>query len=210
MGVGLDQASGGASMRKLIAFEWMSLDGVVQAPAYPDEDASGGFMHGGWHLPYFEAESMKWVVDNVSQAGGYILGRHTYEMFAAHWPNASAEEQVLAVPLNTLPKYVASRKLKDPLSWRNARLLGNNVASEIRALKRENGQDLLAIGSAELVRTLIEQGLVDEFRLMIDPVCLGGGKRIFSESGARLPLRLVASDVVSTGALLLTYTLAGR
>jgi dihydrofolate reductase len=193
-------------MRKVIAFEWMSLDGVVQAPANPNEDVSGGFTHGGWHIPYFDAQSMKWVLDNVSQAGGYLLGRRTYEMFAAHWPNASAEEQALAVPLNTLPKYVASRTLKEPLSWDKARLLGHDVAAEVRALKREDGKDLLAIGSAEFVRTLIAHNLVDEFRVMIDPVCLGGGKRFFPESGALLSLRLVESRVVSTGALLATYT----
>jgi dihydrofolate reductase len=193
-------------MRKVIAFEWMSLDGVIQAPAYPGEDRSGGFTHGGWHLRYFEAESMKWVVDNITQAGGYLLGRRTYEMFASHWPNASAEEQALAIPLNTLPKYVASRTLKKPLSWGNSRLLGADVVAEVRTLQGEDGKDLLAIGSAELVRDLIAHSVVDELRLMIDPVCLGGGKRFFPENGALLPLRLVESRTVSNGALLATYS----
>ena len=95
-------------MRKVIVSEWMSLDGVVQAPAYVDEDTSGGFKHGGWNLRYFEERSMKWVVENVNRAGGFLFGRRTYDVFAAHWPNASPEEQALAQPLNTLPKYVAS------------------------------------------------------------------------------------------------------
>lgn len=102
-------------MRKVIALEWMSLDGVVQAPACTDEDTSGGFKHGGWHVRYFEDRSMKWVIEHVSRAGGFLLGRRTYEVFAAHWPKASEEEQALAQPLNTRPKHVASRTLRDGL-----------------------------------------------------------------------------------------------
>lgn len=192
-------------MRNVIVSAWMSLDGVVQAPASADEDSSGGFKYGGWHLRYFEAESMKWVVENVTQAGGFLLGRRTYDMFAAHWPKASDEEQALAVPLNTLPKYVASRRLKEPLAWQNARLLGDDIAADVSALKCEDGKDLLAIGSTELVRELIAHNLVDEIRVMIDPILLGGGKRIFLDNGVRMPLRLVASETVSTGAVLATY-----
>jgi dihydrofolate reductase len=136
-------------MRKLVVFEWMSLDGVVQAPAYSDEDTSGGFKHGGWHLPYFDERSMKWVVDTVSGAGGFLFGRRTYDVFAAHWPNASEEEQALARPLNTL--------------------------------------------------------LVDEVRLMIDPIILGGGKRFFHDDGVCRRLTLAESETTSTGAILATY-----
>src|SRR5262245_59548845 len=113
---------GDPTMCKVIVSEWMSLDGVVQAPAYADEDMSGGFPHGGWHLRYFEEHSMKWVIENVSGAGGFLLGRRTYEVFAEHWPNASREEQALAQPLNRLPKYVASNTLREPLAWQNSRL----------------------------------------------------------------------------------------
>src|SRR5215204_639444 len=98
-------------MRRVIVDEWMSLDGVVQAPGAEDEDTSGGFQHGGWHVPYFDETSQKWVVENLTEAGGFLLGRRTYEIFAGYWPNASEEEQVLAQPLNTRPKYVASRTL---------------------------------------------------------------------------------------------------
>lgn len=192
-------------MRKVIACEWMSIDGVVQAPVYADEDTSGGFKHGGWHLRYFEDVALKWVVDNVSQAGGFLLGRRTYDMFAAHWPKAPDEEQALAVPLNTLPKYVASRTLEEPLRWQNSQLLQGEMAAAVAALKREGGKDLLAIGSTELVHALIACDLVDELRLMIDPVILGGGKRFLRDDGVRRPLRLVASEVTSRGAILATY-----
>src|SRR5439155_9709059 len=104
---------------RVMVQEWMTLDGVVQAPGAPDEDTRGGFKYGGWHLPYFEDLSMKWVVENLNAAGGFLLGRRTYEGFAQHWPNASEEEQPLAEPLNTRPKYVASRTLTEPLVWQN-------------------------------------------------------------------------------------------
>ena len=111
-------------MRKVIVTEWMSLDGVVQAPGEPEEDLSGGFRRGGWHLGYFEDISMGWVVKNVTEAGGFLFGRRTYEHFAGHWANASEEEQVVARPLNTLPNPVASTTLTDPLEWENRRSSG--------------------------------------------------------------------------------------
>lgn len=195
-------------MRKVIVSEWMSLDGVVQAPAYANEDPSGGFKHGGWHLRYFEDISMKWVVENVTQAGGFLLGRRTYDVFAAHWPKAPEQEQALAQPMNTLPKYVASRTLKEPLAWQNSRLLKGDVAAAVAALKREDGKYLLAIGSTELVQTLIAHNLANEFRMMIDPVVLGGGKRVFDDDGVLKSLRLVSSEVTATGAILATYARA--
>jgi dihydrofolate reductase len=192
-------------MRKLIVNEFMSLDGVVQAPGAADEDGSGGFDHGGWHLRYFDDLSQKRVLESILEAGGFVLGRRTYEIFASHWPNAPAEQQVIAEPLNTKPKYVASTTLTDPLEWQSSTVLAGDVAEAVAALKRADGADLHVIGSTELVRTLIGHGLVDEFRLMIDPVLLGGGKRIFSEDGSLRPLRLVDSEVTTTGAILATY-----
>ena len=192
-------------MRKLIAFEWSSLDGVVQSPVYPDEDTSRGFRHGGWHRPYLDEMALKWIVENVSRAGGYLLGRRTYEIFAAHWPNTPASEQALAQPLNAKPKYVASRTLKDPLAWNNSRLLKSNLVDDVTGLKQQDGDDLLAIGSSELVQTLITHSLVDEFRLMIDPVLLGGGKRVFQDDGVLRRLRLVDSRRTTTGATIATY-----
>ena len=197
-------------MRSVIVQEWVSLDGVVQAPGSPDEDKSGGFRHGGWHLPYFDDMSRNWVLQNLTEAGGYLLGRRTYENFAGHWPNASAEEQVIAQPLNTKPKYVASTTLKEPLIWKNSTLLKGDVAAAVRALKQKDGGNLLVIGSPKLVQSLIDFDLVDEFRMMIDPVVVGGGKRIFVEDGGLRPLRLVDSRVTTTGAILATYAPAKR
>jgi dihydrofolate reductase len=197
-------------MRSVIVQEWVSLDGVVQAPGSPDEDKSGGFRHGGWHLPYFDDMSRNWVVQNLTEAGGYLLGRRTYENFAGHWPKASAEEQVIAQPLNTKPKYVASTTLKEPLGWQNSTLLKGDVAAAVRALKQKDGGNLLVIGSPKLVQSLIDFDLVDEFRMMIDPVVVGGGKRIFVEDGGLRPLRLVDSRMTTTGAILATYAPAKR
>jgi dihydrofolate reductase len=192
-------------MRKVIADEWMTLDGVIQAPGQADEDTTGGFQHGGWHVGYFDDLAQRWVVNSVVKAGGFLLGRRTYEIFAAHWPNASEEEQVLAEPLNTKPKYVAARTLTEPLEWQNSRVLQGDVAEAVATLKQEDGEDLHVIGSSQLVQTLVEHGLVDEFRVMIDPVVVGGGKRLFRDDGVRRPLRLVDSQVTTTGVIIATY-----
>ena len=192
-------------MRKVIVEEFMSLDGVVQAPGGEDEDMTGGFEHGGWHMRYMDEPAQKRALEGIVEAGGFILGRRTYEIFAAYWPNAPKEEHVIAEPLNTKPKYVASRTLSDPLEWQNSTVLQGDVAQAVAALKREDGADLHIIGSTELVQTLLEHRLVDELRLMIDPVMLGGGKRIFRDDGSLRPLRLVDSEVTPTGAILATY-----
>jgi dihydrofolate reductase len=192
-------------MRKLIVSIWMTLDGVVQSPGAVDEDTSGGFSHGGWSLPFFDDVAGKWVVEKLAAAGGIVLGRGTYEIFAAHWPKAPEEEQTLAKPLNTLPKYVASATLTEPLDWQNSTLLQGDVGKAVAALKQEDGADLLVIGSPQLVQTLVEHDLVDEFRLMIDPVVVGGGKRLFRDDGAFRALRLVDTLVTTTGAILATY-----
>jgi len=193
-------------MRKVIVNEFLSLDGVAQAPGGADEDTSGGFAHGGWHMRYMGDElAQRWVLASIVEAGGFLLGRRTYEIFAAYWPNASEEQQAIAEPLNTKPKYVASRTAVAPLAWQNSTLLEGDLAAAVAALKQEEGGDLHAIGSTELVRELIEHDLVDEFRLMIDPVLLGGGKGIFREDGSLRPLRLIDWHVASTGTILAKY-----
>jgi dihydrofolate reductase len=193
-------------MRKVIVNEFMTLDGVVQGPSSPQEDSTGGFARGGWHARHAADETFRrWVVGNLDSAGGFLFGRRTYEIFAAHWPNAGPDQQVLAEPLNTRPKYVASTTLTEPLAWQNSTLLGADVAEAVAALKREEGGDLLVIGSTELVRTLLEHSLVDELRLMIDPVLVGGGKRLFPDDGALRTLRLTNSTVTTTGAIITTY-----
>jgi dihydrofolate reductase len=178
---------------------------VVQAPGHPDEDRDGGFEHGGWHLGYFDDVSRGWVAEGYVQAGGFLFGRRTYELLAGYWPNAPEEEQPVAGPLNTLPKYVASTTLVEPLAWQNATLLRGDVAEAVAALKEQDGDDLHLVGSSSLARTLIEHDLVDGYRLMIDPLVLGGGKRFFRDDGTLEALRLVESQVTTTGAILATY-----
>jgi dihydrofolate reductase len=193
-------------MRRLIVNEFMSLDGVTQAPGAADEDTSGGFKHGGWNLRYMADQlAQKWALEGIVEAGGFLLGRRTYEIFAAYWPNAPEEEQVIAEPLNTKPKYVASTTLVEPLGWQNATLLRSDVADSVAALKQEDGLDIHVIGSTQLVQTLTEHNLVDEFRIMIDPLLLGGGRRLFRDDGTLRSLRLVDSQVAATGAILTTY-----
>src|SRR5512134_174541 len=192
-------------MRKIIVNEFLSLDGVAQAPGGEDEDTSGGFQHGGWSFEYFDESAQRWVLEGLTSAGGFVLGRRTYETFAAYWPNAPEEEQVLAEPLNTQPKYVASTTLTEPLAWENSTVLDGDVAAAVAALKQGDGADLQVIGSTQLVKTLIQHDLVDEFRVMIDPLLLGGGKRIFPDDGERRALRLVESEVTTTGAILASY-----
>ena len=141
------------------------------------------------------------------RAGGFLLGRQTYENLASYWPNASDEEQVIAKPLNSLPKYVATTTLHEPLEWENSTVLKGDVAEAVTALKKEDGGDLHVIGSPAFVQTLIKNELVDSYRLMIDPVVVGGGKRLFQDSGVLASLQLVDSQVTTTGAILATYSL---
>ena len=186
--------------------EFLSLDGVAQAPGAADEDPTGGFDHGGWHMRYMEDETAReWVLRGILDAGGYLLGRRTFEIFAGYWPNAPEEEQVIAEPLNTKPKHVASTTLTEPLGWQSSTVLEGDVAEAVAALKREREDELHVIGSTQLVQTLIEHGLVDELRLMVDPVLLGGGKRIFRDDGVLRELELVDSAVTDTGAILASY-----
>jgi dihydrofolate reductase len=192
-------------MRKVIVNEFMSLDGVVQAPGGADEDTTGGFPYGGWHMGYMDDVSRRRVLAGIVEAGGFLLGRGTYEIFAAYWPNAGEEEQVIADPLNSKPKWVASRTLHGELEWQNSTVLDGDVADAVAGLKRKDGGDVHVIGSPQLVRALLDNGLVDELRLMLDPVVLGGGKRIFSDDGTLRSLHLVDSEVTTTGAIFATY-----
>jgi dihydrofolate reductase len=195
-------------MRQLIVIDFMTLDGVVQAPSYPDEDTDGGFSHGGWHAQFFDDSSMQWTVNNITSAGSFLFGRRTYESFAAHWPNASEEEKALAEPFNTRQKYVASSTLTEPLGWENSTLLRGDVIASVAELKQSAGDPLHVFGSTQLVRALLANNLVDELRLMIDPILLGGGKRIFRDDDALTSLTLVDSRPTTTGALPATYRTA--
>jgi dihydrofolate reductase len=192
-------------MRKLIVIEWITLDGVVQAPSYLDEDTDGGFSHGGWHTPFFDDASMEWTMNNITSAGSFLFGRRTYETFAAHWPNASDEEQMLAEPFNARRKYVASTTLSQPLEWQNSTLLAGEATTTVAALKQSGGDPLHVFGSTQLVHALLANNLVDELRLMIDPILLGGGKRLFPNDKALTQLHLIDSQPTTTGAILATY-----
>ena len=191
-------------MRKLIVNEFLALDGTAQGPGGVDEDTSGGFKHGGWHMQYLDEAFQGWVLKGINDADAYLLGRRTYEIFAAYWPNAPEDVQVIAEPLNTKPKHVASRTLTD-LEWQNSSVLEGEVPKAVAALKEQDGGEILVIGSLELCQTLIQHGLVDEYRLMIDPVLVGGGKRLFPEDGELRPLALADHQVTSTGTIITTY-----
>ena len=194
-------------MRKLIVNEFTSMDGVAQAPGGQEEDPSGGFAHGGWHMAYGSDERGRaWVMKYIAEMGALVLGRRTYEIFAGYWPDAPEEESLVAEPFNRLPKYVASTTLTEPLAWNNSSLLRPDVATALRTLKQEDGGDLHVVGSPQLVRSLLTDDLVDELRLMIDPLVLGGGKRIFPEDGELRRFRLTEHELTDYGALLATYS----
>jgi dihydrofolate reductase len=192
-------------MRKLIVYEFLTLDGVMQAPGGKDEDRSGGFEHGGWQQPYFDEVFAEAVTTGLAEAGGFVLGRRTWEIFAAYWPTAPIEERSVADPLNTLPKYVASRTLSEPLGWSNSTLIVGDLAEGVRRLKAESGDDLHLFGSGDLMQTLMGDDLIDEYRLMIHPVVLGSGARLFRDGNPRRPLALTDSKTSTTGVLIATY-----
>jgi dihydrofolate reductase len=192
-------------MRKVIVNEWISLDGVVQAPGGADEDTAGGFAHGGWQMGYGDDLSREKGLAYLTEADGFLLGRRTYEIFAGYWPNAPEEVQAIAEPLNTKPKFVATTTLSDPLEWQNSTVLQGDLAQAVTSLKEEDGGDLHVIGSSQLVRSLLEHDLVDELRLAIHPLVLGGGKGIFPADGTLRQLRLVDSAVSTTGMILVRY-----
>lgn len=190
-------------MRKLIVSEFLTLDGVMQAPGDPDEDRREGFEHGGWMLPYFDEVFGKAVMDAMAASDGFLLGRRTYEIFAAYWPFAPEDE--LAARMNSTPKFVASTTLQEPLEWENSTLLEGDIGEEVAKLKEQPGEDLLVIGSGDLVQTLMQHALVDEFRLMVHPLVLGSGKRLFRDGSPKTPLILVDTTTSGTGVLILTY-----
>jgi dihydrofolate reductase len=192
-------------VRKLIVNEFLTLDGVMQAPGGQEEDRSGGFEHGGWQQPYFDDVFAEAVTTGLAEAGGFVLGRRTWEIFAAYWPTAPVEERSVADPLNTLPKYVASRTLTEPLGWANSTLISGDVAEDVRRLRSESGKDLHLFGSGDLMQTLMGEDLIDEYRLVIHPLVLGSGARLFREGNPRRPLALIETKTSTTGVLISTY-----
>ena len=179
-------------MRKVVAAEFLSLDGVMESP---DK----------WHFPYFNEEMGQAVGEGFAAADAMLMGRVNYEEWAAFWPGQDPEENPVAAQMNSMKKYVVSTTLEDPLGWQNSTLIGDNVADEIANLKHGEGGDIVVSGSGALVRSLLQYGLLDELKLMIHPVVVGGGKRLFGEGGERKELELVDSKTFATGVVYLTY-----
>jgi len=191
------------TMRKVIVNEFLSLDGVMQSPGYPDEDREGDFEHGGWQQSYFDEVFGAALQEGFASTGGLVLGRKTYEIFAAHWPKAGDDDPIAAT-MNGFDKFVVSNTL-EKVEWVNSHLIKGDEAAEIAKLRQQSGKDLRVIGSGDLVHTLMEADLIDEYQLMIHPILLGSGKRLFRDSSTTTPLRLIDSRTSSTGVLILTY-----
>jgi dihydrofolate reductase len=196
-------------MRPLVVTTFLTLDGVMQAPGGPEEDPSGGFAHGGWSYPYadedFGQQMERWFTD----AEDFLLGRTTYEIFASFWPQVPPESSEVARGLNTKTKHVASRTLTS-VDWDTARLIEGDVVEAVRALKAEDGGELQVHGSAGLIQTLLADDLVDELRLIVFPVTVGSGKRLFGDGTIPRSWQLTASSVTAKGALIATYQRAGE
>jgi dihydrofolate reductase len=196
---------------QIILSDFMSLDGVVQAPGGREEDTDGGFAHGGWTMPYFDPETMGPAIGEVMSATEALLfGRRTWQGMAAAWPERGGDP--FADRMNEIPKYVASRTLtKDDLTWENTTLLpADDAIGAVRELRARDGAGIQVMGSPSLAAQLVEHDLVDEYRLMIQPILLGGGKRLFPFDGQARPLELVSTTTAATGVLICTYRPVGR
>jgi dihydrofolate reductase len=190
-------------MRTLGIVESVTLDGVMQAPAGKDEDTRGGFEHGGWAQPYNDEVIGREMGKGMGKSE-LLFGRRTYEQFASFWPNAPKPNPFSDILAKT-PKYVVSRTLEEPLPWENSTLLEGDARDAVARLKDEPGDDLVILGSGELVRSLMSRGLIDEYTLLIHPLVLGSGRRLFADDGSVAPLKLVTSVESTKGVLINTY-----
>jgi dihydrofolate reductase len=188
---------------KLTLHAFTTLDGVVQAPGGPDEDTDGGFTYGGWSFPYGDADFGETMAGWFEHADAFLLGRRTYEIFSAHWPKITDPQNPIATKLNSLPKFVASRSLGS-LDWEHSSVLAD-VPSGVAELKQRPGDELQVHGSGLLAQTLIEHDLVDEYRILVFPVHLGAGKRLFETGGRGAALRLLSTKSTGTGVVISTY-----
>jgi dihydrofolate reductase len=193
-------------MRKLVVSTSLTLDGVMQAPGAPEEDPSGGFTHGGWSVNYWDDVMGRQMDEVMSKPHDLLLGRKTYEIFAAHWPHVT--DDPVADKLNNATKYVASRTL-DEVEWSNSTLIEGDVAEQVARLRNEEGPELQVHGSCNLIQTLLKHELVDEYRLWIFPLVLGSGKRLFDDGTIPAGLKLIDSKLSTTGVLMTTYEPAG-
>jgi dihydrofolate reductase len=194
-------------MRKLIVQTFLTLDGVMQAPGGPGEDDDGGFAHGGWSVNYWDEQMGQVMGEATSRPFAMVLGRRTYDIMAAYWPNAP--EEAGGEVFNDATKYVASRS-RPTLEWSNSVLVEGDAADGLAALKQEDGPELQVHGSANLIQTLLAHNLVDQYRLWVFPLVLGSGKRLFADGTVPSGLRLVDSTVSTTGVMMCTYEAAGE
>jgi dihydrofolate reductase len=189
---------------RLTLHTFLTLDGVMQAPGGPEEDADGQFEHGGWSFPYGDQDFGVDMTGWFENASAFLLGRRTYDIFSTHWPKVTDPADPVASKLNALPKYVASTTLRSA-DWSGTSILGGDVPAEVARLKQQPGGELQVHGSAGLAQTLIEHDLIDEYRLLIFPVHLGSGKKLFRDGARPAALRLLSSSTTSTGVLIASY-----
>jgi dihydrofolate reductase len=198
------------AVARLVVFEGISLDGVMQSPARPDEDERGGFKQGGWGIPYADAVAQAEMGKRMGRRGALLLGRRTYEDFYQVWPNRpETKDNPYTAVLNKTQKYVVSRTLKEPLPWMNSTLLKGEAEDTVPKLKRELDGDLAVLGSGNLVQSLLKQNLVDELVLSIHPLTLGSGRKLFPEPGVFAKFRLAGSVPTTTGVVIADYLLIG-
>jgi dihydrofolate reductase len=194
-------------MRRVVVITSLTLDGVMQAPGRPDEDTRDGFRHGGWAVPYTDSVMAGVMGEGMAKGGPLLMGRRTYEDLYSYWPNQT--DNPFTPVLDNSLKYVASRTLREPLPWRNSRLLQSDAADAVARLKQEPGGDIGVIGSGDLVGSLMRRDLVDEYLLLIHPLVLGSGRRLFPDGSPPAALRLVGSVTTTTGVVIATYQPAG-
>jgi dihydrofolate reductase len=187
---------------------FLTLDGVMQAPGGPEEDRSGGFAHGGWSFPYADEDFGRLVTGWFAEADAFLLGRRTYEIFAAFWPLVADAGDPVAAPLNHVPKYVATRTLRGA-TWAGTTLLTGDVVDAVRRLKDQPGRELQVHGSGDLMQTLMANDLVDEYRLFVYPVVVGSGRRLFRDGTPPRSLQLVSATTTSTGVVVAAYRRGG-
>ena len=190
-------------MSKIVVVEHLSLDGVMQAPGRVDEDIRGGFKHGGWTLPYNDATKGRMMAGGMAEAGPLLFGRTTYEDFFRVWPKR--KDNPFTEVLDNAQKYVASTTLTEPLPWQNSTLLKGDAVDAVAQLKAQSDKNIVVLGSGELVRSLMRRNLVDEYVLVIHPLVLGSGRRLFADDGASAALRLVDAQTRTTGVVIATY-----